>query len=93
MPAIYRPFHKQWLYYNRALNERVCKCPHLPRCGGEEPHDRRVGSRRDQRFHRHHGRRTIRALLDRYEGRHNASRSISTTLKRKRYGCTAIRRR
>lgn len=29
IPAMYRPFHKQWLYFNRALNERVYQMPHI----------------------------------------------------------------
>ncbi len=29
VPAIYRPFQKQWLYYNRSLNERVYQMPRI----------------------------------------------------------------
>ncbi len=29
MPSLYRPFTKQWLYYNRSLNERVYQMPRI----------------------------------------------------------------
>ncbi|MCW8158213.1 DEAD/DEAH box helicase [Stutzerimonas stutzeri] len=35
-PSLYRPFTKQWIYYNRTLNERVYQMPRIfPRAGVE----------------------------------------------------------
>lgn len=35
-PSLYRPFTKQWLYYNRSLNERVYQMPRIfPEAGAE----------------------------------------------------------
>ncbi|MFZ7338260.1 type ISP restriction/modification enzyme, partial [Comamonas jiangduensis] len=35
-PSLYRPFTKQWLYYNRSLNERVYQMPRIfPEAGVE----------------------------------------------------------
>lgn len=63
VPALYRPFYKQWLYFNRRLNEMVYHPPpHLPRSGIEEQgasHDRCT---RSCDFHRYHGRHNARTL-------------------------------
>ena len=33
-PSLYRPFIKQWMYYNRVFNEMVCQMPHIfPQAG------------------------------------------------------------
>ncbi|MBR5949873.1 MAG: DEAD/DEAH box helicase [Actinomycetaceae bacterium] len=35
-PSLYRPFSKQWLYFNRRFNERVYQMPHIFPCADAE---------------------------------------------------------